>query len=141
MITDSAVFDDEQLPRRLLHREGAVDHLSRAWEPALQGEQAHNVLIHGPSGVGKTSLTRFALQNLTRHADIHSAHIESLGKTTAGVVRSILHDLPGGDPATNTLREDLCIKLHERVDQPTIVILDEADDLPATDVLDRLADI
>jgi len=38
MITDAAVFDDEQLPRRLLHREAAVDHLSRAWEPALQGD-------------------------------------------------------------------------------------------------------
>ncbi|ACV46580.1 MULTISPECIES: Cdc6/Cdc18 family protein [Halomicrobium] len=141
MITDSAVFEDEQLPRRLLHREAAVDHLSRAWEPALDGEQAHDVLIHGPSGVGKTSLARFALQKLTRHADIHSAHVESLGKSTAGVVRSILHDLPGSDPATNTPREDLCIELRERVDQPTIVILDEADDLPATDALDRLADV
>ncbi|KAA9405957.1 AAA family ATPase [Haloarcula sp. CBA1131] len=141
MITDSAVFDDEQLPRRLLHREATVDHLSRAWEPALQGEQAHDVLIHGPSGVGKTSLARFTLQKLTTHADIYSAHVESLGKTTAGVVRSILYDLPGSNPATNTPREDLCIELRECVDQPTIVILDEADDLPATDVLDRLADV
>lgn len=141
MITDPAAFDDEHLPRRLLHREAAVDHLSRAWEPALGGDQAHDVLIHGPSGVGKTSLARFTLQKLTTHADIYSAHVESLGKTTAGVVRSVLHDLPGSDPATNTPREDLCIELRERVDQPTIVILDEADDLPATDVLDRLADV
>ncbi|MUV49291.1 Cdc6/Cdc18 family protein [Haloarcula sp. CBA1122] len=141
MIADPAVFDDEHLPRRLLHREAAVDHLSRAWEPALGCNQAHDVLIHGPSGVGKTSLARFTLQKLTTHADIYSAHVESLGKTTAGVVRSILHDLPSSDPATNTPREDLCIELRERVDQPTIVILDEADDLPATDILDRLADV
>jgi len=141
MIADPAVFDDEHLPRRLLHREAAVDYLSRAWEPALDGDQAHDVLIHGPSGVGKTSLARFTLQKLTTHADIYSAHVESLGKTTAGVVRSVLHDLPGSDPATNTPREDLCIELRERVDQPTIVILDEADDLPATDILDRLADV
>ncbi|WP_146417592.1 Cdc6/Cdc18 family protein [Haloarcula hispanica] len=141
MIADPAVFDDEHLPRRLLHREAAVDHLSRAWEPALGGDQAHDVLIHGPSGVGKTSLARFTLQKLTTHADIYSAHVESLGKTTAGVVRSVLHDLPGSDPATNTPREDLCIELRERVDQPTIVILDEADDLPATDALDRMADV
>ena len=141
MITDAAVFDDEQLPRRLLHREAAVDQLSRAWESALHSDQAHNVLIYGPSGVGKTALARHTLQRLTQHADIYSAHVESLGESMAGVVRSILHDLPGSDPATNTPREDLCIELREHVNQPTIVILDEADDLPATDVLDRMADV
>ncbi|EMA34387.1 Cdc6/Cdc18 family protein [Haloarcula japonica] len=141
MITDAAVFDDEQLPRRLLHREAAVDQLSRAWEPALHSDQAHDVLIYGPSGVGKTALARHTLQRLTQHADIHSAHVESLGKSTSGVIRSILHDIPGSDPPTNTPREDLCIELRERVNQPTIVILDEADDLPATDALDRMADV
>jgi len=141
MIADPAVFDDEHLPRRLLHREAAVDHLSRAWEPALGGDQAHDVLIHGPPGVGKTALTRHSLQKLTGHADVQTAHVRCLGKTTAGVVRSVLHDLPGSDPSVNVPREDLCIQLQERVTSPVIVVLDEADGLPSTDALDRLVDV
>ncbi|WP_227015892.1 AAA family ATPase [Haloarcula sp. JP-L23] len=126
-IAESVVFDDEHLPRRLLHREAAVDHLSRAWEPSLGGEQAHNVLIHGPPDVGKTALTRHSLQKLTGHADVQTAHVRCLGKTSADVVHSVLHDLPDGDPSMNVPREDLCIKLQERVDGPAIVVLDEAD--------------
>ncbi|WP_420182124.1 Cdc6/Cdc18 family protein [Haloarcula sp. KBTZ06] len=141
MIADPAVFDDEHLPRRLLHREAAVDHLSRAWEPALGGDQAHDVLIHGPPGVGKTALTRHCLKKLTGHAAVQTAHVRCLGKTSAGVVRSVLHDLPGSDPSVNVPREDLCIQLQERVTSPVIVVLDEADGLPSTDALDRLIDV
>jgi len=141
MIADPAVFDDEHLPRRLLHREAAVDHLSRAWKPALGGDQARDVLIHGPPGVGKTALTKHSLQKLTGHADVQTAHVRCLGKTTAGVVRSVLHDLPGSDPSVNVPREDLCIQLQDRVTNPVIVVLDEADGLPSTDALDRLVDV
>ena len=38
MITDPRVFEDEHLPRELMHREGAVETLLRAWNATRVGE-------------------------------------------------------------------------------------------------------
>lgn len=141
MIADPSVFDDEHLPHRLLHREREEGALLDAWEPALDGDQPNDVLLHGPSGVGKTVLSRHALQRLAEQTTVQSARVRCLGETTTGIVRAILEELPGDDPAQNTPREDLCVTLQERVDEPTVAVLDEADDLPATDALERLADV
>jgi len=107
----------------------------------MQGDQADNVLLHGASGVGKTVLTRHSLQKLVAEADIQTGFVRCSGKSTAGIVRSVLHALPGQDPPANTPLEDLCTTLYESADNPMIVVLDEADDLPEIDALDRLADV
>ena len=137
MITRPDVFDDEHLPRHLLHREGAVETLTRAWAPVRHGDRADDVLLHGPSGVGKTALARHTLQRL----DVHTAHVRCLGQTTGDILRGVLADLPGADPVGNEPLEDLDLQLRERVDDPVVVVLDEADGLPATDALPRLLDV
>lgn len=139
MIVDDQVFADGYLPKRLPHREAEVEVLAKAFEPALDGEQPHDVLIHGPHGVGKTVLTRHTFGRLEQRADVEWAHIRTMGLSTAGVIRATLQAL-GSDPAQNTPQEDLCLELRERVDKPTIVVLDEGDDL-SSDALARLADV
>jgi len=62
-----------------------------------------------------------------------------MGKTTAGIIRATLQAL-GADPARTTPQEDLCLQLRERVDDPTIVVLDEGDELQ-TDALRRFVDV
>jgi len=141
MITKTQVFDDTYFPRRLRHREAEMDFVTNAFEPVVRGQQADDVLIHGPQGVGKTILARYALNHLTQRTAVQHARIACLGKSTAGIVRAVLEDLPGPDPHSTMPREDLCLELQERVDEPTIVVLDEADDLPFTDALGRLADV
>ncbi|MFB9813626.1 orc1/cdc6 family replication initiation protein [Haloarcula sebkhae] len=56
----------------------------------------------------------------------------------ATIVRSILRELPGSDPSKTTPRDELIATLQERVTEPTVVVLDEGDDLPETDILDVL---
>jgi len=70
MITDPRVFQDEYLPRELKHREGPVEELCRAFDPAVDGDQATDVLVAGPSGVGKTVLVRHTLGRLEQYADV-----------------------------------------------------------------------
>lgn len=139
MIVDEQVFADGYLPKRLLHREAEVEVLAGAFEPTLDGDQPDDVLIHGPHGVGKTVLTRHTFGRLEQRADVEWAHVRTMGLSTAGVIRATLQAL-GEDPAQNTPQEDLCLELRERVDKPTIVVLDEGDDL-SSDALARLADV
>lgn len=141
MITNRRVFDDDWPPRRLDHRDAAVEQLARAFDPALDGQRADDVLIHGASGVGKTVLTRHTLRRLEERAAVDHAFVRCLGLSTAGIVRSVLGDLPGDTPAANTPLEDCCLALRERVDGPVIVVLDEADGLRDVTALDRLADV
>lgn len=140
MLAKPRVFDDDHLPRRLQHREGAVDTLLRAWDPGRHGDATQDVLVHGPQGVGKTVVTRHALQRIERETPLQSARVRCLGESTAGVLRGVLEDLPGSDPHRTTPVDELRDALGAQVDGPTIVVLDEADDLPATDALPILAD-
>ena len=139
MIVDEHIFTDAYLPERLLHREAEVSVLADAFEPAVAGDRPADVVIHGPSGVGKTVLARHTFERLQRRAAVEWAHIRSLGKSPAGIARGILEAL-GGDPATTTPEDELWRRLRKRVDRPLIVVLDEGDDLH-TDALVKLTEI
>lgn len=140
MLVNEAVFQDDYRPRRLLHRDAEQGHLAQAFEPALEGKRAEDVLLWGPQGVGKTVLSRHVLDRLDRKADIQYATVRCLGESTAGIVRETLASL-GVDLPANTPEFDLCLRLRDLVDEPTIVVLDEADDVPTTEALSRLWDI
>jgi Cdc6-like AAA superfamily ATPase len=134
MITERRVFSDDYLPT-IKHREAETAALTRAFEPITYDDPADDVLLYGPQGVGKTVLSRDAVDRLARETGVDHAHVQCLGKTTAGVLRAILRQLPGSDPARTTPTDRLRSQLRKRVDEPTVVVLDEGDDLPATDAL------
>ncbi|WP_435346053.1 Cdc6/Cdc18 family protein [Haloarchaeobius sp. HRN-SO-5] len=137
MITDSRVFDDEHMPAILEHRDQEVGQLSRAWTPV---SSADDVLLYGPSGVGKTVLTKHTLGRLTKARTTPHAHVETMGQTTGDVLRDLLGQI-GGHPVGNETVEDLTWTVRNHLDEPGICVLDEADDLPGTDTLDALTSI
>jgi len=141
MIADPQFFDDDRLPRTLFHRGSAVDTLTRAFEPATHGEPGDDIIVTGGPGVGKTTLVKHTLERSQDLAGLDHAYVPALGLTTAGILRSVLMQLPGPDPDSNTAREDLDLFLHERVNDPAVVVLDEAKALHATDGLERLLEI
>ncbi|WP_435347255.1 Cdc6/Cdc18 family protein [Haloarchaeobius sp. HRN-SO-5] len=140
MITDSVVFDEHYIPRELAHREEEVGTLVRAWNPLTVDDPVADVLLAGPSGVGKTVLTTFALRNLTRENHVPYAHVGAMGQTTGDVLRDLLGQI-GGHPLGDETVTDLTWTVRNHLDDPGICVLDEADDLPDSDTLDTLTSI
>ncbi|MFB6076809.1 MAG: AAA family ATPase, partial [Candidatus Nanohaloarchaea archaeon] len=59
VVTDARVLSEEFVPRELQHRDGEVGVLTNALEPLIDGDPAEDVLVHGPSGAGKTAVARY----------------------------------------------------------------------------------
>jgi Cdc6-like AAA superfamily ATPase len=137
MITSPHVFDDEHLPRELPHRDTERNTLSRAWRPVLHGAPADDVIVSGPSGVGKTALVKYGLTHLQTEASTPAAHIRCLGSTAGDILRSVL-DVLGYSPSPTAPLDDLQWTLHDVVDEPVVVVLDEADGLLNNDALECL---
>ncbi|WP_323192436.1 Cdc6/Cdc18 family protein [Halostella sp. PRR32] len=140
MIIKPEVFEDQFVPRQLPHRDGKVEQLSRALNPALRGERPLDVLLTGPSGVGKTVLARHTIGRLQEQTAVHRTYIRCLGLEARGILRTALRKHPGGPKAVaeDATTEALRNELRDCVDGPYILVLDEADGLPDTAALDHL---
>jgi Cdc6-like AAA superfamily ATPase len=138
MITDRTVWEMDHLPRELLHRDHELSHLRRRLPPDGSGD----ILLHGPSGVGKTALARFVLEDLARETGVPTAHVHAMGLTTGDVLRDVLEQI-GGDCHRTLPRLDVVARLRERVgpSDPAVAVLDEADDLGGQGTLALLDDV
>ncbi|WP_255681321.1 AAA family ATPase [Natrinema sp. SYSU A 869] len=138
MIADPRVLDDTFVPPDPLYRENETEQLLRRFTTAHPRES--DVLISGPSGVGKTLLARTEVNHLKTQTSVTRVFVDSLGKTTGGVLRAVLEALPHGpDSVAQTLpANDICRELREAITGKTIVVLDEGDDLPETNAVGEL---
>jgi len=140
MIIKPEVFTDGFLPRNLLHRDQEVEQLSRAFDPALRGERPLDVLLTGPSGVGKTVLARHTLDRLQTQTAVDQTYLRCLGLTARDILLTALRQHPRGPDAFAEYDsiQELRRELRDTVDRPYILVLDEADGLPDTTGLDHL---
>ena len=139
MIEDARVLRAEFVPHELEHRDGEVTHLSQVLEPVTRGQPAGPAIITGPSGVGKTCVARYTVEQLReQHLDVASQYVncwqnysrfralyrvlEGLGKTVDIHRQSTPHD-------------ELLERLRQYDGPPCVVVLDEADQLESADVL------
>ncbi|QRV14253.1 AAA family ATPase [Haloterrigena salifodinae] len=143
MIADPRVFDDKFVPPDLLHRQDEIEQLLRRFTTVHPAET--DALISGPSGVGKSLLARKAVGRLGQQYGTTSVCIDSLGKTTGGVLRAILEAHPRGpnDVAQTIPTSKTCQQLRAVIaeDSETVVVLDEGDDLPETEAISELMEI
>ena len=142
MLWDESVFRDGWVPRRLEGRDDEQEQLAAALRPAVQGEPPADVVISGPSGVGKTALARCQVDDLRLEADVCSTHVQCLGQSPGSICRELVRKHPrGGDPSHTTPVDDVRDDLASIADRPYVVVLDEADDICQTDLLEWLEEI
>lgn len=141
MITDRWLFDDDWLPETLYHRRSERDQLLRAFEPLTDSNRAEDVLVSGPSGVGKTTSIRHVLRRELRD------HVFDWSMVNSSNTRSaILHEAAVKHRIETAVRpqapaETLTSALERIVDRPYVVVLDEADTIRDLAVVRDLLDV
>lgn len=134
-VLESDPFDEAFIPERLIGREGQVKEIARCLLPIKSGKPSRNLFIHGPPGVGKTSVCRSILET---HFPKNSVYINCWSKRSFHkIMEEMLLQLGiivHGKESTSEL-----VKRFEKSGKKPIVCLDEADHLKDKDILYTLA--
>lgn len=137
---DSILANEEALsesfvPENILHRENVVKEIARCLAPALKNKAINNLFIIGTTGVGKTTVMRWILNE---QFDGSSVYINCWQcRSEHKILGEILHKLGfvvHGRESNNEL-----IKKLERCKRKPVVCLDEVDQLKEPAVLYTLA--
>jgi Cdc6-like AAA superfamily ATPase len=133
MIRDARVLRAGFIPREVEHRDAEVNHLSSVLEPVTNGDPADTAIVTGPSGAGKTCLSKFVAERLREEVlDVEVTYVNCwLNYTRFRTLYQILDDL--GETIDihrqSTPHDELVDRLQQYDGPRTVVILDEVDQL------------
>jgi orc1/cdc6 family replication initiation protein len=139
MIRDARVLRAGFVPREVEHRNAEVNHLSSVLDPITDDEPADTALVTGPSGAGKTCISRFVTERLREQVfDVEVTYVNCWQNYTRyRTLYQILEDL--GETVDihrqSTPHDELVDRLQGYDGPRTVVILDEVDQLDDPDVL------
>ena len=133
MITDARVLKPEFIPQEVKHRDGEVNYLSSVLRPILNGNPADPAFMYGPSGVGKTCIAQFTVEQLREnvvelnHQYVNCWEDYSRFKTLYALLDGIGQTID--IHRQSTPKDVLLDRLRNYEGPPYIVILDEVDQL------------
>jgi len=140
MLKDPGVFDIAWVPGDLRHREDELQSLATSLTRRSYYDTPLRII--GPSGVGKTAVVRYALEDMEQNAeDIRTAYVDAwTQRRSRRTLHALLSDLA---PTTGTLHpdskaKDLLDGIREAVVDRAVVVIDEADMLQDSDLLVEL---
>ncbi len=139
MIRDARVLRAGFVPREVEHRDAEVNHLSSVLEPITNGEPADTAIVTGPSGAGKTCISKFVSERLREAIlEVNATYVNCWRNYTRfRTLYQILDDLGSTiDIHRQSTPHDELIDRLQRYDGPrTVVILDEVDQLDDPDLI------
>jgi len=140
MLSNPGVLDEDRIPQRelVVHRRDDLDRLLDTLRPTGIGPTDLAYLL-GPTGTGKTMLARLALDLLAdddRMPGHHSTYINCWSiHERAGILYQVANEHRPALPPQGTVPRGRSLEIIREADDPTIVVLDEADQLSGMDVL------
>jgi len=142
MIRDARVLRAGFVPREVEHRDAEVNHLSSVLEPITNGEPADTAIVTGPSGAGKTCISKFVTERLREEVlDVGAIYVNCWRNYTRfRTLYQILDDLGATIDIhrQSTPHDELVDRLQQHDGPRTVVILDEVDQLEDPSVIYHL---
>jgi orc1/cdc6 family replication initiation protein len=139
MIRDARVLRAGFVPREVEHRDAEVNHLSSVLEPITNGDPADTAVVTGPSGTGKTCISKFVTERLREEVlDVEATYVNCWRNYTRfRALYQILDDIGATIDIhrQSTPHDELIDRLQQHDGPRTVVILDEADQLEDPSVI------
>jgi len=139
MIRDARVLRAAFVPREVEHRNAEVNHLSSVLAPLTDGQPAETAVVTGPSGAGKTCLSKFVAERLREEVlDVEATYVNCWRNYSRyRTLYQILDDLGQTiDIHRQSTPHDELVDRLQRYDGPRrVIILDEADQLEDPEVI------
>ncbi|MBX0288560.1 orc1/cdc6 family replication initiation protein [Halomicroarcula sp. F28] len=139
MIRDARVLRAGFIPKEIEHRDAELNHLSSVLEPITNGEPADTAIVTGPSGAGKTCISKFVTERLREEVlDIETTYVNCWRNYTRfRTLYQILDDLGQTiDIHRQSTPHDELVDRIQQYDGPrTVIILDEVDQLEDPGIL------
>lgn len=138
------VLGEEYTPERILEREDEIDEYVMSLTPAIDNNDPDNMMVYGPTGVGKTAVTRFSLRKLNEmceDADVNleivwqNCNYESVYNCFTNLVNTIRppdEQIPESGIGTDDVMEAM-YESFEELGDVVILVLDEIDHLDDID--------
>ena len=139
MIRDARVLRAGFVPREVEHCDTEVNHLSSVLKPITNGEPADTAIVTGPSGAGKTCISKFVTERLREEVlDVEATYVNCWRNYTRfRTLYQILDNLGGTIDIhrQSTPHDELVDRLQQHDGPRTVVILDEVDQLEDPSVI------
>jgi len=130
-------------PERIFHREDEIDLYINALQDVVVGHDPNNLFVYGPTGVGKTAVTKWVRDKLLEKADEQNVPLSVVGpincrnyKSSYRLVNGLVNEfrepekkLPKSGYSTDTVFDFLYEEI-EAVGGNVLIILDEIDNIP-----------
>jgi cell division control protein 6 len=141
-------------PDTIFHRDDEIALYVNALQDVVVGHDPNNVFVYGPTGVGKTAVTKWVKDKLLEKATEQSVPLEIIGpvncrnyKSSYRLVSRLVNEfrdpgdeLPKSGYSTDTVFEFLYEEI-ETVGGNVVIILDEIDNIPPDARNDFLYDL
>lgn len=140
MIQNARVFQEVHVPQKIPHRNTEKNQLTRALTPIEEGEPGEKAtFLFGPSGTGKTCLSKFILRELEEAVlEVNTNYVNCWDHYSRfGALYEVLNGFTGTADVhrRSTPTEEVLRKVQAYDGPPYVVVLDEVDQLDDKRVL------
>ncbi len=132
VIKNLEVLEEDYLPNVLPHRENQIKYLCELIENFVRTKiKVKNILIFGPSGIGKTATIKFVFRELEEKLNAKLIYLNCWNyNTETSALSEILRNLGYPFPRRGVGLDEILEKMREivkKVEKPIIIALDEID--------------